>query len=75
MPRKSTRTRKSKSYGDDFQLYLVEGSRDKANGQYQYCFSVEEDPRTYKEAIASRDVMFWKEAIQDEMDSIMHNNT
>nr|GFC60621.1 zinc finger, CCHC-type [Tanacetum cinerariifolium] len=29
VPRKSTRTRKAKSFGFDFQLYLVEGTRDK----------------------------------------------
>nr|GEZ15199.1 zinc finger, CCHC-type [Tanacetum cinerariifolium] len=29
VPRKSTRTRKAKSFGYDFQLYLVEGMRDK----------------------------------------------
>ncbi|GKC33307.1 hypothetical protein Tco_1040601, partial [Tanacetum coccineum] len=27
-PRKGKRARKAKSYGSDFQLYLVEGSRD-----------------------------------------------
>ncbi|RVW89517.1 Retrovirus-related Pol polyprotein from transposon TNT 1-94 [Vitis vinifera] len=31
--------------------------------------------QTYKEAMASRDVAFWKEAINDEMDSIMSNQT
>nr|KAJ0228624.1 hypothetical protein LSAT_V11C100040890 [Lactuca sativa] len=35
----------------------------------------EEDKKTFSEAMASRDVHFWKEAIQDEIDSIMHNNT
>ncbi|GJX16904.1 zinc finger, CCHC-type containing protein [Tanacetum coccineum] len=43
--RKGKRVRKAKSYGSDFQLYLVEGSRDH------------------------------KEAIDDEIDSIMENNT
>nr|KAJ0220468.1 hypothetical protein LSAT_V11C200058650 [Lactuca sativa] len=33
------------------------------------------DPKTFSEAIASRDVYFWKEEIHDEIDSIMHNNT
>ena len=74
-PRKSTRARKAKNFGDDFQLYLVEGSKDEIKSQYQYCFNIEEDPRTYGEAMASRDVAFWKEAIQDEIDSIMQNNT
>ncbi|KAJ9566098.1 hypothetical protein OSB04_002064 [Centaurea solstitialis] len=73
--RRSVRARKTKSFGDDFQLYLVEGSRNEIEFQYQYCFNVDEDPRTYSEAMSSRDVAFWKEAIQDEIDSIMHNNT
>ncbi|XP_025981715.1 uncharacterized protein [Glycine max] len=73
--RKSTRVRKAKSFGDDFQFYLVEGSRNDIEFQYQYCLNVEEDPKTFSEAMASRDVVFWKEAIQSEMDSIMQNNT
>jgi hypothetical protein len=46
-PRKSKRARKAKSYGSDFQLYLVEGSKDQIDTQYYYCYSIEEDPRTY----------------------------
>ncbi|GKC12607.1 zinc finger, CCHC-type containing protein [Tanacetum coccineum] len=34
-----------------------------------------EDLRMFDEAMKSRDVAFWKEAINDEMDSIMENNT
>jgi hypothetical protein len=71
--RKGTRIRKAKTFGDDFQLYLVEESRAEINFQYQYCYNIDQDPRTYGEAMASRDVAFWKEAIQDEMDSIMQN--
>ncbi|GJW88928.1 zinc finger, CCHC-type containing protein, partial [Tanacetum coccineum] len=36
---------------------------------------IEEDPRTYNEAMQSRDSAFWKEAINDEIGSIMENNT
>ena len=36
---------------------------------------VEDDPKTYKEAMLSRDITFWKEAINDEMDSLLFNNT
>nr|GEZ34601.1 zinc finger, CCHC-type [Tanacetum cinerariifolium] len=43
--------------------------------QYSYCYSIEEEPRTYDEAMPSRDVAFWKEAIDDEIGSIMENNT
>nr|GFA50108.1 zinc finger, CCHC-type [Tanacetum cinerariifolium] len=38
-------------------------------------YSIEEDPRTYNEAMQSRDSIFWKEAIDDEIRSIMENNT
>nr|GEX31776.1 zinc finger, CCHC-type [Tanacetum cinerariifolium] len=75
VPRKSTRKRKAKSFGSDFQLYLVEGTRDKTLSQREYCFIIEEDPRTLSEAMASRDVAFWKKAVQIEIDSIMHNDT
>nr|GEU93529.1 putative ribonuclease H-like domain-containing protein [Tanacetum cinerariifolium] len=58
VPRKSTRTRKAKSFGSNFQLYLVEETRDKTLSQREYCFIIKEDPRTLSEAMASRDVAF-----------------
>ncbi|GJT43612.1 zinc finger, CCHC-type containing protein [Tanacetum coccineum] len=73
-PRRGKRAKKVKSYGSDFQLYLVEGSRDQVGSQYSYCYSIEEDPRTYNEAVQSRDAAFWKEAIDDEIGSIMEIN-
>ena len=36
---------------------------------------VEDNPKTFKESMASRDSAFLKEAIQDEIDSIMSNHT
>ena len=74
-PRKMTRARKAKYFGSDFQLYLVEGTRNETICQHQYCFNIVDNPKTFIEAIASRDVHFWKEAIQDEIDFIMHNHT
>nr|GEW54953.1 zinc finger, CCHC-type [Tanacetum cinerariifolium] len=35
----------------------------------------QKDPRIYNEATQSRDAAFWKEAIDDEIGSIMENNT
>nr|GFC69416.1 hypothetical protein [Tanacetum cinerariifolium] len=35
----------------------------------------EEDPRSLSEAMASRDVAFWKEAVQSEINFIIHNDT
>nr|GEW11082.1 zinc finger, CCHC-type [Tanacetum cinerariifolium] len=55
-PHKGKRVQKAKSYGSDFQLYLVEGSRDHVGSQYSYCYSIKEDPRTYDEAMQSQDI-------------------
>ncbi|GKB84664.1 zinc finger, CCHC-type containing protein, partial [Tanacetum coccineum] len=74
-PRKGKRARKAKSYGFDFQLNLVEGLRDQIRLQYSYYYSIEEDHRTYNEAMQSQDVAFWKEEIDDEIGFIMENNT
>ncbi|GJV38490.1 zinc finger, CCHC-type containing protein [Tanacetum coccineum] len=74
-PRKSKRHRTLKDFGPEFQLYLVEGTRDEVSDQHSYCFNVEDDPKTFDEAMKSQDAAFWKEAINDEMDSIMGNNT
>ncbi|GJY70905.1 zinc finger, CCHC-type containing protein [Tanacetum coccineum] len=43
----------------------VPGTRDTTLSQREYCFIIEEDPRTLSEAMASRDVAFWKEAVQN----------
>nr|GEW10443.1 zinc finger, CCHC-type [Tanacetum cinerariifolium] len=56
-PRKGKRVRKAKSYGSDFQLYLVEGLRNQVGSQYSYCYSIEEDLRTYNEAISDKGVI------------------
>ena len=38
-------------------------------------FLLENDPRTYKEAVSSPDASHWKEAINSEIESIMQNHT
>ncbi|GKD19257.1 zinc finger, CCHC-type containing protein, partial [Tanacetum coccineum] len=73
--RKSKRNRAPKNFRPKFQLYLIEGPRDEVSDQHSYCFNVEDDPKTFDEAMKSQDVAFWKESINDEMDSIMGNNT
>ncbi|GKB18596.1 hypothetical protein Tco_0852519, partial [Tanacetum coccineum] len=55
--------------------FYLEGSRDQVRSQYSYCYSIEEDPRTYDEAMQSRDAAFWKEAVDYEISSFMENNT
>ena len=79
-PWRSQRTRKEKYLDSDFIdsqpiVFLVEGDRKYVLNKIPILLSIEEDPKTYKEAMASRDVAFWKEAINDEMDSILSNNT
>ncbi|PKI48164.1 hypothetical protein CRG98_031429 [Punica granatum] len=71
---------KKKDFGPDFislqsLAYLVEGDRESVIKKIPIMLNVEGDPQTYGEAMASRDVAFWKEAINDEMDSILFNNT
>ncbi|GKC41598.1 zinc finger, CCHC-type containing protein, partial [Tanacetum coccineum] len=73
--RKSKRNRTSKNFGLEFQLYLIAGTRDEVSDQHFYCFNVEDDLKIFDEAMKSQDFAFWKEAINDEMDSIMGNNT
>ncbi|GJT82773.1 zinc finger, CCHC-type containing protein [Tanacetum coccineum] len=73
--RKCKRNRTPKNFGPEYQLYLIEGTKDEVSNQHSYCFNVEDDPKTFDKAIKSKDVAFWKEAINDEMDSILGNNT
>ncbi|RVW16046.1 Retrovirus-related Pol polyprotein from transposon TNT 1-94 [Vitis vinifera] len=81
VPRKSQRARKEKVLGSDeidsqrISFYLVEGNREDIIRKIPIVLQIEEDPKTYKEAMTLRDVAFWKEAINDEMDSIMSNQT
>ncbi|GJR83042.1 zinc finger, CCHC-type containing protein [Tanacetum coccineum] len=73
--RKGKRIRTPKNFGLEFQLYLIKGTRGEVSDQQSYYFNVKDDPKTFDGAIKSQDVAFWKEAINDKMDSIMRNNT
>nr|GEZ09086.1 zinc finger, CCHC-type [Tanacetum cinerariifolium] len=48
---------------------------EEVSDQHSYFFNVGDDPNTFDEAMKSHNVTFSKEAINDEMDSIMDNNT
>ncbi|KAJ9538889.1 hypothetical protein OSB04_031622 [Centaurea solstitialis] len=74
-PRRSTRVRKEKSLGDDFYSFLVEGSHKKVTREVILSMNIDDEPKTFKEAMSKRDASLWKEAINDEMDSIMGNGT
>ena len=80
-PRRSQRESKKKSFGPDFisfqaLSFLVEGDRNKVLNKIPILLNLEEeDPQTFGEAMSSRDASFWREAVNDEMDSIMSNQT
>nr|GEW05044.1 zinc finger, CCHC-type [Tanacetum cinerariifolium] len=63
LERKRKRHRTLKDFRPEFQLYLIEGTRDLISDQHSYCFNVEDDPKTFDKAMKSQDVDFWKEAI------------
>ena len=64
-----------KSFGPDFYVFLVEETKDKISSSVLYLLNVKEDPFTQSDAMASQDNAFWKEAVDDEMQSIMGNTT
>ena len=72
--RMSKRMRKEKSFGPNFIVYFVKGSRDSSYKQKMILPNIYSDPLTYEEAMKSQDATFWKEAINDEMNFIMRNN-
>ncbi|GJS22810.1 zinc finger, CCHC-type containing protein [Tanacetum coccineum] len=53
--RKSKWNRTPKNFGPEFQLYLIEGTRDEVSDQHSYCFNVENDAKTFDEAIKCHD--------------------
>ncbi|GJV88774.1 hypothetical protein Tco_1532712 [Tanacetum coccineum] len=57
------------------ELDFRNGTMDEVSDQHSYCFNVEDDPKIFDKAMKSQNVAFWKEAINDEMDSILSNNT
>ena len=40
-----------------------------------FSINLDDDPKTFTEAMSSRDAPLWKEAVNDEMDSILGNGT
>ncbi|GKG45211.1 hypothetical protein Tco_0495289, partial [Tanacetum coccineum] len=66
--RKNKKNRTPKNFGPEFQLYLIEETKDGVSDQHCYCFIIKDDPKIFDEAMKSRDVAFCKEVINDEMD-------
>nr|GEW74005.1 zinc finger, CCHC-type [Tanacetum cinerariifolium] len=80
-PRRSERARKKRNLDLNFIdsqaiIFLVEGDNENnVINKIPVLLNVEDAPKTYKEAITSRNYAFWKQAIDDEMDSLVSNNT
>ena len=49
--------------------------KEKDYGPDYYVYNLEEIPNTIEEALSSPDSIFWQEAINDEMDSLISNKT
>lgn len=75
--RRSKRRRTETSFGPDFiTTFLTEKFNiDTLNDELVSIYLIEEDPKTYNEAMRSIDAMFWKKAIKIELDSIVSNHT
>ena len=56
-------------------MFIVEGNRQVVLNKIPIVFNTEDDPKTFKEAMASRDSAFWKKTVNDKMNSILSNNT
>ena len=53
----------------------MEGDRNTVLKRTFMILNVKNDPKTFHEAMSFTDVAFWKEMVNDEMDSILSNNT
>ncbi|GKD54463.1 zinc finger, CCHC-type containing protein, partial [Tanacetum coccineum] len=53
--RKDKRNRTPKNFGPEFQLYLIKGIRDAVSDQHSFCFNVEDDSKTFDEAMKFQD--------------------
>jgi len=76
----SQRVRKEKHMDIDFIstdliVFLVECDRNTILKRTPMILNMEDDLKTFCQAMSSRDVAFWKEAVNDEIDSILSNNT
>ncbi|GKA87833.1 zinc finger, CCHC-type containing protein [Tanacetum coccineum] len=80
-PRRSENARKERNLDPGFVdsqaiIFLVEGNNENnVVNKITILLNVENASKTYKKVITSRNSAFWKEAIDDEIDSLVSNNT
>ncbi|OIT40431.1 hypothetical protein A4A49_56129, partial [Nicotiana attenuata] len=75
--RRSKRRRIEASFGPDVTTTSMTENIDLdiLSDELVSIYLIEEDPKTYNEAMRSIDANFWKEAIKSELDSIVSNHT
>ena len=76
--RESQRMRIKKDLGLNFIssyaiTFLINGTKDFLINKIPIMLTMKNYPQMYKEAITSRDFAFWKEVMNDEIDSILSN--
>ena len=76
-PKRSKRPRVETSFGLNFLTkFLIEDfDVNFLSNELVSTFFIEEDPKTYEEAMRFIDISFWKEAIKSEFNSIASNQT
>ena len=60
---------------DDYIVDQVLDERDLINYSVDYCYTAQTYPKTYEEAMRSKDSKMWREAMNEEMKSLDENNT
>ncbi|OIT29604.1 hypothetical protein A4A49_59085, partial [Nicotiana attenuata] len=75
--RRSKRRRIEASFGPDFVTTFLTANidLDVLSDEVVSIYLIEEDPKTYSEAMRSVDASFWKDTIKSELDSIVSNHT
>ena len=67
-----SRTRTKPKYLDD---YYLENESDSTNYIIDYCYRINECPKSYQEAISSPNSQKWKKAMEDEMKALEDHDT
>ncbi|KAA0048184.1 ty1-copia retrotransposon protein [Cucumis melo var. makuwa] len=73
--RRSKRQRTEKSFGPDFLSTFIVERRDEIDCNFTNLFLIDEDSKTYQEALNSIESSMWKEVIKSELDSLVINLT
>lgn len=58
------------SFDSDLITYFIKGNSHIIVYEFGMCYNLENEPSSFEETMKSRDAMFWKEVIDDEMESL-----